>query len=277
MHASRALRHVPTRRMSCLPKRGLLASLRGLVARGVGTFDLPELRSADGLQQAAQQSIEEAVRLIRRAEGEEGPREGSIELVDRVSDTLCRVADVAEALRNVHSDPGWRRAAEGCCGQMGAFLGQLNGYVPLYEVVRGLADDTALRSRLSEEQARFLDAIRMEYEKDGIHLPEAGAGLLGARCDPGADAAVGSLSPRLCPRSCPRPAAEATRSRATARAGGERAAGEWSAVPRRQGRGPPLTHTSPLCTQRLWSCPSPRLLGSSARFHPTRWRPMAPR
>lgn len=206
MHASRAMRRIPARTMSGLSKPSLFASLRGLVARGVGTFDLPELQSADSLHQAAQQSIEEAVRLIKLAEAEQQPDEGTIEVVDRVSDTLCGVADVAEALRNVHSDAGWRSAAEKCCGQMGAFLGQLNGYVPLYEVVRNLADDQQLRARLSEEQARFLDAIRAEYEKDGIHLPEAGAGRVWARCGVrrGADARLAS-----CPRSRAYPAAEA--------------------------------------------------------------------
>ena len=54
--------------------------------------------------------------------------------LDRLSDMLCGVIDLAELLRNAHPDPVWVRSAEEVYEKLCEFMNVLNTNVGLYEV-----------------------------------------------------------------------------------------------------------------------------------------------
>ncbi len=54
--------------------------------------------------------------------------------LDRLSDMLCGVIDLAELLRNAHPDPAWVQSAEEVYEKLCEFMNILNTDVGLYEV-----------------------------------------------------------------------------------------------------------------------------------------------
>ena len=54
--------------------------------------------------------------------------------LDRLSDMLCSVIDLAELIRNAHPDQEWVDSAEQVYEQLCEFMNVLNTHVGLYEV-----------------------------------------------------------------------------------------------------------------------------------------------
>lgn len=54
--------------------------------------------------------------------------------LDRLSDMLCGVIDLAELIRNAHPDPNWIRSADEVYEKLCEFMNVLNTHVGLYEV-----------------------------------------------------------------------------------------------------------------------------------------------
>ena len=54
--------------------------------------------------------------------------------LDRLSDLLCGVIDLAELVRNVHPDPAWVEGANAAYEQLCEYMNELNVHIGLYEV-----------------------------------------------------------------------------------------------------------------------------------------------
>jgi len=54
--------------------------------------------------------------------------------LDRLSDMLCSVIDLAELVRNSHPDPEWVQGANDAYEQLCEYMNVLNTNVGLYEV-----------------------------------------------------------------------------------------------------------------------------------------------
>ena len=54
--------------------------------------------------------------------------------LDRLSDMLCSVIDLAELVRNAHPDPEWVKSANEAYEQLCEYMNVLNTNVGLYEV-----------------------------------------------------------------------------------------------------------------------------------------------
>ena len=68
----------------------------------------------------ARQSPDELLRVVKN--------------LDRLSDMLCSVIDLAELIRNAHPDPEWVNSANGAYEQLCEYMNVLNTHVGLYEV-----------------------------------------------------------------------------------------------------------------------------------------------
>ncbi|KAJ1310196.1 hypothetical protein OPQ81_006940 [Rhizoctonia solani] len=94
-------------------------------------------------------------------------------LVDRLSDTLCSVIDTAEFVRNSHPDPRWVTAANDTYEYLCSWMNELNTHVGLYKSLDRLIKDPEAVARLSPEQKQVALLFIRDFEKSGIHLPEA--------------------------------------------------------------------------------------------------------
>jgi len=79
-----------------------------------GLFGIPELKSEDGFDILKNRALTEVDALIEEATNKDRKRK-MVEIFDELSNTLCKVADMAEYIRVAHPDQRYVQAAEDAC------------------------------------------------------------------------------------------------------------------------------------------------------------------
>ncbi|GAA5936952.1 hypothetical protein JCM1841_003927 [Sporobolomyces salmonicolor] len=102
---------------------------------------------------------------------------GMVKSLDRLSDLLCGVIDLAELVRNVHPDPEWVEGANEAYEELCEYMNELNTHVGLYEGLKSLHSllPASTPSKSPALFAAFAVATPFlrDFEKSGIHLPGA--------------------------------------------------------------------------------------------------------
>ncbi|KAF8386078.1 hypothetical protein PRIPAC_75220 [Pristionchus pacificus] len=155
----------------------ILSTARGLIGKGkqtgqdkvTGLFGNDLLKTAQGFAALTEQVKAKCGPLLERIE--KGDKERTrVQLVDDLSNELCIAADLAECVRNLHSEPEMAKAAEMAIRELYTLLETLNTYQPLYENLK-LSKETE-KERLNEVDLRTLDLLVEEFEQSGVHLPD---------------------------------------------------------------------------------------------------------
>lgn len=104
----------------------------------VGLFENPKFADIHGINYAAQQAIQRAQIIVERIcnAPENGPEEMSriVKNLDRLSDTLCSVIDMAEFIRNAHPDQVIMEAANKAYGDLCSYMNTLNTDTRIHQV-----------------------------------------------------------------------------------------------------------------------------------------------
>ena len=142
-------------------------------AETTGLFGNPLLKSPKGFNVATQRAIKEAEDIVKCICGAAPlPPVELIEKFDELSDTLCRVADVAECIRQVHQEPSMREAAQDACITLNSYVEELNTQPSLYSALaRVMKSDSFGSFDLSTK--RTAESLMHDFEISGIHLEEA--------------------------------------------------------------------------------------------------------
>jgi len=93
--------------------------------------------------------------------------------LDEISRGICNVIDAAELCRSVHAEEDWREAADRAFGLLSDYIAQLNADTRLYQALLCVTSQTSLFNELTTEEQRFAYLLQSEFERDGIHLPDA--------------------------------------------------------------------------------------------------------
>lgn len=155
----------------------ILSTARGLLGKGrptgqekvTGLFGNDLLKTAEGFAVLAEQVKAKCGPLVERIERGDDKRT-RVQLVDDLSNELCIAADLAECVRNLHSDPEMAKAAETAIRELYTLLETLNTYQPLYENLKKSRETE--KERLNEIDLRTLDLLVEEFEQSGVHLPD---------------------------------------------------------------------------------------------------------
>ncbi len=102
-----------------------------------GLFGQPSLVSPSSFQNLARATLIRAQLLTERIVRARQSRDELFKVVknlDRLSDMLCSVIDLAELVRNAHPDPEWVKSANEAYEQLCEYMNVLNTNVGLYEV-----------------------------------------------------------------------------------------------------------------------------------------------
>ncbi|GJN93960.1 hypothetical protein Rhopal_007021-T1 [Rhodotorula paludigena] len=95
--------------------------------------------------------------------------------LDRLSDLLCGVIDLAELVRNVHPDAEWVEGANAAYEQLCEYMNELNTHVGLYEGLKSLHSllppETPQKSPALFAAFAVATPFLRDFEKSGIHLP----------------------------------------------------------------------------------------------------------
>ncbi|KAI4903620.1 hypothetical protein NFI96_030677, partial [Prochilodus magdalenae] len=89
-----------------------------------GLFGVAELSSPSGFQVVQREALWEMEFLVTRV-CTEPPGVGTVETFDQLSDSLCKVADLADFIKVAHPDAAYSKAAERTCVNIGTVLEKL--------------------------------------------------------------------------------------------------------------------------------------------------------
>jgi len=155
-----------------------------------GLFSIPELRRPSDFLSLAAEAVSECDRLrsslsSSRADiATAAQARDLLRNLDGISKTVCNVIDAAELARSVCANKEWRESAHRAFSVLADYIAQLNGDRALYDALIRVRtyyysqsggdddDDDESSSLLSEEEARFVNLLQAEFERDGIHLSD---------------------------------------------------------------------------------------------------------
>uniref|UniRef100_A0A8I3S407 Mitochondrial intermediate peptidase n=1 Tax=Canis lupus familiaris TaxID=9615 RepID=A0A8I3S407_CANLF len=134
-----------------------------------GLFGVPELSAPEGFRIAQENALRKADLLVERVcSMPPGPQ--TVLIFDELSDSLCRVADLADFVKIAHPEPAFREAAEEACRSIGTMVEKLNTNVELYQSLQKLLADKKLVESLDPETRRVAELFMFDFEISGIHL-----------------------------------------------------------------------------------------------------------
>ncbi|KAF5323364.1 hypothetical protein D9611_005669 [Ephemerocybe angulata] len=139
-----------------------------------GLFGHPSLTHPRGLILLAESTLVRAKLLTERILRARESREELLKVVknlDRLSDMLCGVIDLAELVRNAHPDRVWMEAANHAYETLCEFMNVLNTHVGLYEVLKAVLSDPSIVKTLSPEAYQTALIFWRDFEKSAIDLP----------------------------------------------------------------------------------------------------------
>ncbi|XP_062408789.1 mitochondrial intermediate peptidase-like [Sardina pilchardus] len=140
-----------------------------LFEKNVGLFGVPELSSPDGFAVVQDRALRETEQLVEQA-CRNPPGAITVKTFDQLSDTLCKVADLADFVKVAHPDPAYREAAEKTCINIGTMVEKLNTNVELCGSLKNLLDNKDVMNSLDPETRRVAELFMFDFEISGIHL-----------------------------------------------------------------------------------------------------------
>lgn len=147
--------------------RGFLSPRLDTRGRQTGLFGNPRLASAQGLLQFAKDSLFQAKRMDEDISLGKVPRMEWIKRLDVLSDTICKVVDMAAFVRVSHPQTAMVLAAQQAHELMFDFMNELNTSTRLYERVCEALDN---EPNLSAEERRVGMILKHDFERSGIQF-----------------------------------------------------------------------------------------------------------
>nr|Q6Y5M6.1 RecName: Full=Mitochondrial intermediate peptidase; Short=MIP; AltName: Full=Octapeptidyl aminopeptidase; Flags: Precursor [Coprinellus disseminatus]AAO61501.1 mitochondrial intermediate peptidase [Coprinellus disseminatus]AAZ14915.1 mitochondrial intermediate peptidase [Coprinellus disseminatus] len=141
-----------------------------------GLFGHPTLTHPGALISLAEATLVRAQLLTERILRARESRDELVKVVknlDRLSDMLCGVIDLAELVRNAHPERLWMEAANHAYETLCEFMNVLNTHVGLYEVLKVVLSDPSIVKTLSPEAYQTALIFWRDFEKSAIDLPPA--------------------------------------------------------------------------------------------------------
>ncbi|KAA1467993.1 mitochondrial intermediate peptidase [Dentipellis sp. KUC8613] len=141
-----------------------------------GLFGQPSLGTPAGFHDLALSTLLRAHLLterIVRARQSRDELKKVVKNLDRLSDMLCSVIDLAELIRNSHPNQEWVESADEAYERCCEYMNVLNTHVGLYETLRDVLADQDIRDSLSREALQTALIFWRDFEKSGVNLPPA--------------------------------------------------------------------------------------------------------
>lgn len=134
-----------------------------------GLFGVHELNNISGFSVLKTRALSEGVKIVNEVL-ESTPTPRLVGLFDKLSDTLCAAADLAEFVRLTHPDGQFRGAAEDTSRGISNYVEELNTNPGLYNALGTLLSND--KHQMNEETRRVGELFLFDFEQSGIHLEE---------------------------------------------------------------------------------------------------------
>lgn len=136
-----------------------------------GIFGIEGLNRPEDFSRIADDRVRNAREKLRawRTIQDADPME-SIEVLDEVSNSLCRIADAAEFIRNVHSNSEWIERATHAVERVSGFMSEANIDSCLYKHAQSVKDRANHSLPCGAEHAKVVSAMVHAMENEGVAL-----------------------------------------------------------------------------------------------------------
>lgn len=130
-----------------------------------GLFGIDHLQGPEGFQSLRDNALERASVLVEEIVHQPPKSQNVVTLFDELSNTLCKVADLAEFVRVVHPQPKFRARAEQTSVAISSLVEQLNTDRRLYSALK----ESSFKDDLDEYVAKL---FMFDFEQSAIHLDD---------------------------------------------------------------------------------------------------------
>ncbi|CAG8583180.1 638_t:CDS:2 [Funneliformis caledonium] len=137
-----------------------------------GLFRNPDLATPQGFHIEAEKALRRVKLLVHRITkaNTEGELRKVVKNLDRLSDALCSVIDMAEFVRTSHPDPKFAQAANWAYEYLCSYMNSLNTNTELYKVLKKVLSTPSIVSQFSSEELQVANIFLRDFEKSGIYL-----------------------------------------------------------------------------------------------------------
>ncbi|XP_046573122.1 mitochondrial intermediate peptidase-like [Haliotis rubra] len=140
-----------------------------LTRGNAGLFCIPELTDYRGFYLLQQRACDDVEKLVEEATSPKRTRK-MVVVFDELSDTLCRVADMADFVRVSHPDQDYSMAAEEACVGLSGLVEKLNTDTSLHQALKSVIDNGD-SVPTDDVDNRVAQLFMFDFEQSGIHLP----------------------------------------------------------------------------------------------------------
>ncbi|VTT73911.1 unnamed protein product [Fusarium fujikuroi] len=140
-----------------------------------GLFKNRYLISPDGFQHFAQKNLERAKNIVNKVLSASSVHEyrAVVRDLDRLSDLLCRVLDLADFVRMTHPDGRFQEAAANAWGMVYQYMNQLNTMTGLSDQLSQALSIPEVTKVWSEEERTVALQLKLDFMKSAVNLPKA--------------------------------------------------------------------------------------------------------
>ena len=136
-----------------------------------GLFGVPELTSPTGFAAMKDETVSKGAEIVKEIlHAPSSPL--VVGLFDKLSDTVCCVADLAEFVRLVHPEYRYRDAAEDNARGISGYVEELNTHQGLYRVLKRVVSNCDHPPPMDEDTKIVGELLLFDFEQSGIHLDD---------------------------------------------------------------------------------------------------------
>ena len=146
-----------------------------LSSPNTGLFNNRYLTRPEGFIEFAHMSLARARSIVDKVLGASTLEEYRVIVrdLDRLSDILCRVLDMADFVRVTHPDRKTQHMASAAYDMMYEYMNQLNTMTGLSDQLNKAMDNREVTSSWSEEEKMVAEVLRLDFAKSAVSLPKA--------------------------------------------------------------------------------------------------------
>ncbi|KAI4093343.1 MAG: hypothetical protein LQ344_002931 [Seirophora lacunosa] len=139
-----------------------------------GLFQNHYLTKPDGFIDFARTTAEKCQRLVARVVGASSVEEQRLipKVLDRLSDSLCRVLDIADFVRATHPDAAFRDAATDAYNMLYEFMNVLNTTPDLKIRLETALNDPTVSARWTDEEKMVAQMLLKDFAKSAIEASD---------------------------------------------------------------------------------------------------------
>lgn len=142
--------------------------------KNVGLFRNAYLTGPEGFQTFAQVSLRRARKIVDKvlSASTVADYRAVVRDLDRLSDILCRILDMADFVRVTHPSSKIQRAASEAWALVYQYMNELNTTTGLNDQLGKAMDNKEVTAKWSEEEMTVAQILKLDFMKSAVNLPK---------------------------------------------------------------------------------------------------------